>query len=81
MERKWPYSQDHGILGKGISSKLGILKSQRNMCFNQRGDIFTLKGGPLKLVDKFTYLGSSVSSTETDINKWLAKAWTAIYSL
>ena len=48
------------------------------MCFNQRGDIFTLKGGPLKLVDKFTYLGSSVSSTEKDINTRLAKAWTDI---
>ena len=24
------------------------------MCFNQRGDISTLKGGPLKLVNKFT---------------------------
>ena len=34
------------------------------MCFNQRGDISTLKGAPLKRVDKFTYLGSSVSSTE-----------------
>ena len=32
----------------------------------------------LKLVDKFTYLGSSVSSTETDIDMRLAKAWTAI---
>ena len=29
-------------------------------------------------VDKFTYLGSSVSSTETDINTRLAKAWTPI---
>ena len=29
-------------------------------------------------VDKFTYLGSNVSSTETDINTWLAKAWIAI---
>ena len=48
------------------------------MCFNQRGNISTLKGGPLKLVDKFTYLGSSVSSTKNDINMWLAKAWTAI---
>ena len=38
------------------------------MCFNQRGDISILKGGPLKLVDKFTYRGSSVSSTEKDIN-------------
>ena len=37
-------------------------------CFNQRGDISTLNGSSLKLVDKFTYLGSSVASTENDIN-------------
>ena len=43
-----------------------------------RGDISTLNSSSLKLVDKFTYLGSSVSSTETDINTQLAKAWTAI---
>ena len=30
------------------------------MCFNQTGDISTLNGSSLKLVDKFTYLGSSV---------------------
>ena len=48
------------------------------MSFNQRRDISTLNGSSLNLVDKFTYLGSSVSSTETDINTWLAKAWTAI---
>ena len=30
------------------------------------------------LVDKFSYLGSSVSSTENDINMRLVKAWTAI---
>ena len=48
------------------------------MCFNQRGDISTLKSGFLKLVDKFTHQGSSVSSTEKDINTRLAKAWTAI---
>ena len=47
------------------------------MCFNQRHDI-TLNGSSLKLIDKFTYLGSSVSSTETDINSGLATAWTAI---
>ena len=29
------------------------------------------------LIDKFTYLGSSLSSTETDIDTRLAKAWTA----
>ena len=36
------------------------------MCFYQRSDISTLKGGPLKLVNKFTYFGSSISSTEND---------------
>ena len=51
------------------------------ICFNQSGDISTLNGSYVKLVDKFTYLGSSVSSTETDINTRLAKAWTAIDSL
>ena len=48
------------------------------MCFNQKGDISTLNGSSLKLVDKFTYLGSSVSSTETDIDTRLTKVWTAI---
>ena len=47
------------------------------MCFNQRGGISTLNCSSLKLVDNFTYLGSNVSLTETDINPWLAKAWTA----
>ena len=48
------------------------------MCFNQTGNISTLHGSTLKLVDKLTYLESSVSSTETDINMRLAKAWTTI---
>ena len=51
------------------------------MCFNQTGNIFTLNGSSLKLVDMFTYLGSSVSSTETDIDMRLAKAWRAIERL
>ena len=45
------------------------------MCFNQGGNISTLKSNYLKLVDKFTYLGSGVSSTETNIDTRLAKAW------
>ena len=48
------------------------------MCYNQTGNITTLDGASLKLVDKFTYLGSSVSSTENDIDTRLTKAWTAI---
>ena len=41
------------------------------MCYNQTGNITTL-------VDKFTYLESSISSTEKDIDTRLTKAWTAI---
>ena len=51
------------------------------MYFNQTGGISTLNGSSLKLVDKFTYLGSSVSSTEKDIDTRLAKAWKAIDKL
>ena len=47
------------------------------MCFNQTGNISTPNGSTMKLVDKFTYLGSSVWSTEIDINTRLAKVWTA----
>ena len=50
------------------------------LCYNQTGDISTLDGTSLKLVDKFPYLGSSVSSTEKDIDTRLTKAWTAIDS-
>ena len=51
------------------------------MYFNQRDDISALNGRSLKLVDKFTFLGSSFSSTETDINMRLAKSWIAIDKL
>ena len=61
----------------GISFHVNTDKAEY-MCFNQRGDISTLNGSSLNLVDLFTYLGSCVSSTETDINSQLAKAWTAI---
>ena len=47
-----------------ITGSIGLhvnADTREYMCFNQRGDMFTLKAGPLKLVDKFTYLGSSVS--------------------
>ena len=47
------------------------------MCYNQTGDISTLDGTSLKLVDKFTNLGSSVSSTEKNIDSGLTKAWIA----
>ena len=60
----------------GIGLHVNAYKTEY-MWFNQTGDISTLNGSSMKLVDKFTYLGSSVSSTETGINTRLAKAWTA----
>ena len=47
----------------GISLYVNAHKTEY-MCFNQTGDISTLNGSSLKLVQKFTYLGSSVSSTD-----------------
>ena len=54
------------LAAAGIGLHVNAHKTEY-MCFNQTGDISTLNGSSLKLVDKFTYLGSSVSSTETDI--------------
>ena len=51
------------------------------ICFNQRGDISIVNGSSLKQVDKFTYQGSSVTSTEKNINMRLEKASTTIDKL
>ena len=48
------------------------------MLFNQRGNISSQKDRPLKWLDKVTYQGSNVSSTEKYINTKLANTWTAI---
>ena len=73
------YGRGHSLerAAAGIGLHVNVHKTEY-MCFNQTGDISTLNGSSLKLVDNFTYLGSSVSSTETDINMRLTKAWTAI---
>ena len=58
-----------------------LARKTEYMCFNQTGDISTLEGTSLKMIDKFTYLESSVPSTEKDIDMRLTKAWTAIDKL
>ena len=68
------------LAATGIGLHVNAHKTEY-MCFNQTGDISTLDGTSLKLVDKVTFLGSSVSSTEKDINMRLTKAWTAINKL
>ena len=60
----------------GIGLHINIVKTEY-MCFNQRSDISTQNGSSLKLVNMFTYKGTSVSSTETDINTQLAMVLTA----
>ena len=64
----------HGVeqAAAGIGLHVNAHKPEY-MCFNQTGDISTLDGNSLKLVDKFTYLGSSVSSTEKNIDTQLTK--------
>ena len=60
-----------------VSGGIGLhvnADESKYVCFNQGGNTFTLNGGFLKLVDKFIYLGSSISTTENYINSWLVKA-------
>ena len=72
----------HGLerAAAGIGLHVNAHKTEY-ICFNQTRDISTLNSSALKLVDNFTYQGSSVSSTETDIDTRLAKAWTAVNRL
>ena len=60
--------------GIGLSVKADKTEYMR---FNKKGDISTLIGSSLKLVDKFICLGSSVSPTENYIITRLGKGWTA----
>ena len=48
-------------------------KKIEHMCYKQKGAISTKSGRPLKLVDQFTYLDSSISSTESDVSIRLPK--------
>ena len=68
----------HSLEGAAAGICIHVNAHKREyMCFNKTGNISTLNGSSLKLVDKFTDLGKSVSSIETDIDTWLAKARTA----
>ena len=55
----------HGLepAAAGISLHVNVHKTEY-ICFNQTGNISTLGGSSLKLIDKFTNLGSGVSPTK-----------------
>ena len=65
--------QTEGSIGFQVNAK-----KTEYMRFNREGAISILNGGHLKLLDKFSYLGSSISSTEMDVNMRRAKAWADI---
>ena len=65
---------------ENITNKFVFTSSTVLVC-HAPGDIYTLEGTSLKLIDKFTCLGSSVSSTIKNIDTRLTKAWTAIDKL
>ena len=73
--RERPLKASHYLSLSRFFIKWFIVNANKTeyMCYNQTGNIASLK-----LVDKFNYLGSSVSSTEKDIDTRLTKAWTAI---
>ena len=74
-----PPKQKHSLDGAAAGTCLHVNAYKTEyLGFNQRGTISTLNGSSLKQVDNFTYLGSRVSTTETDINTRLAKAWRAV---
>ena len=49
-----------------------------SICFKQKGIISTQSGKLLKSLDQFTYIGSNISSTESDVNICMTKVWNAI---
>ena len=69
------HSLERAAAGIGLGDNA---RKTEYMRFNQTGDISTLNGSFLKLVDNFTNLGSNVSSAKTYIDMRLAKAWAGI---
>ena len=65
------------ISAGGISLYVNANKT-KFACFKQKGAITTQSGKTLKSVDQFTYIGSSISTTVSDVIIHLVKAWNAI---
>ena len=66
-------AKDNGLYVKANETEL--------MHFKQKGTISTLSGKPLKSADQFRYIGSNISSTESDVNICLVKVCNAIHKL
>ena len=69
------HSLEQAAGGIGLHVKSNKTK---HFCFKREEALSTLSGSSLKLEDTFIYLDNSVSTTESDIDIRLAKAWTEI---
>ena len=65
---------------RGISHSVKANKTECR-CFKHEGAIYTSNRQPLKFVDKFTYVGSHIPSTESNIIICIRKKWTYIERL
>ena len=74
--KRWMIGRN-GERRSGISAQAARHDDDDDDIYICRCRLLTLNGSSLKLIDKFIYIGSSVSSTETDINTRQANAWTA----
>ena len=64
----------YGLPKETVTTQIILNKNTKLKVRLPDGVISTLKGGPLKLVDMFINLASSVSSMENGINTRLARA-------
>ena len=71
------YAEDIALLANKPAQAETLQHRLEQAPINAHKTEYNINGYSLKLVDKFTYLGSGVWSTKTDINTRLAKAWTA----
>ena len=60
---------------------IGLYENPEFMCFNWDGIISSLNDKLLKLVDPLIYLGNNISSTTSDVSRYVDNVWTAIDKL
>ena len=56
-------------------------KKTEFISFNQKGQMKSLNGKEIKAVEDFTYLGSRIVSSESDIQIRKPKAWSALNNM
>jgi len=67
------YSDDLALISNTIEGAATLLHSLEKAA-NCQGEIHTITGHALKSVEKITYLGSDICSTDNDVNIRIGKA-------